>query len=231
LKNKPRFAALVPMRHSSERVPGKNYRCFAGRPLYHHVIETLRSSGCFETIVIDTDSLFIKTDAEEFFPDVVVLDRPQHLRDGSIPMNDVLLHTTGRIDADYYLQTHSTNPLLTAATVNRAVSTFLDHQNTNDSLFSVKRLQTRLWDASGRPLNHDPDKLIRTQDLPPVFEENSCIYLFSRQTLQKRGNRIGAHPLLFEMDTFESWDIDEESDFRLAELLYLNRNNLGGTLT
>ena len=93
-------------------------------------------------------------------------------------------------------------------------------------VFSVKRLQTRLWDANGAPINHDPDKLIRTQDLPPIFEENSCIYIFNRHILEKRGNRIGERPFMFEMSPIESLDIDEEVDFRMAELFFLNRDKL-----
>lgn len=224
---KPKIVALVPMRHESERVSGKNYRQFAGRPLFHHIIDALLMSECFANVVIDTDSPTIMEESALHFPSVTVLERPAHLRDGSISMNDVLLHTTAQVPGDFYLQTHSTNPLLTPATIAFAVHTFLDNLDSKDSLFSVKRLQTRLWDATGRPMNHDPDCLIRTQDLPPVFEENSCIYLFSRQTLEQRGNRIGEHPLLFEMNPVESWDIDEETDFQIAELLCLNRKTIG----
>lgn len=60
---------------------------------------------------------------------------------------------------------------------------------------------------------------MRTQDLPPVFEENSCLYIFTRQTLGEKRNRIGERPYLFEIDTAEAWDIDEELDFAIAEFL------------
>jgi CMP-N-acetylneuraminic acid synthetase len=221
-----KIAAIVPMRHSSERVPGKNYRRFAGKPLFHHVIGSLMACPEIDEVVIDTDSPTIMAEASNCFPSVKVLERPEHLRDGAIPMNVVLLHTTTQVVADYYLQTHSTNPLLSSATISCAIQSFLSNLDKYDSLFSTKRLQTRLWDASSRPINHDPDKLIRTQDLPPVFEENSCIYIFSRQTFEKRGNRIGERPLLFEMNPIESLDIDEEVDFQIAELLFLNRDSL-----
>ncbi len=222
-----KITAIVPMRHSSERVPGKNYREFASKPLFHHVISSLLMCPEISEVVIDTDSSTIKSDTAIHFPTVRVLERPAHLRDGSIPMDDVLLHTTVQIAADYYLQTHSTNPLLSPETISQAVQTFLESLDELDSLFSVKRLQTRLWDASGEPINHDPGKLIRTQDLPPIYEENSCIYMFSRRTLEKKGNRIGEKPLLFEMNALESLDIDEETDFLIAELVYLHRDKLG----
>ncbi len=219
-----KIIAIVPMRHDSERVIGKNYRPFDGVPLFHHVIKSLLACPEISGVVIDTDSPTIVAEGTTLFPSVSVLERPVHLRDGSIPMNEVLLNTTAQVDADFYLQTHSTNPLLSSQTLSNAVQTFLDGRDQYDSLFSVKRLQTRLWNAAGKPINHDPDKLIRTQDLPPVFEENSCVYIFSRQTLEKRGNRIGEKPLLFEMDPIESMDIDEEVDFQIAELLFQHRD-------
>lgn len=220
---KPRLAALVPMRHHSERVPGKNHRPFAGEPLYHHVIRSLSACPLIAEIVIDTDSPVIVQDAAEHFPQVRLIERPAHLRDGHIPMNDVLLHDVSQVEADYYLQTHSTNPLLRAETITRAVQTFLDRREQYDSLFTVTRILTRLWDDQGRPVNHDPAVLLRTQDLPPVFEENSNIYIFTRHNLQRRGNRLGERPLMFEIDRIEAWDLDNELDFQIAEFLFLKR--------
>lgn len=216
---KPRIIAFVPMRHSSERVPGKNYRIFSGKPLFHHILSTLLACREIEKVVIDTDSPVIREDAMRSFPSVGIIDRPERLRGGMVPMNDILLYDAQQYPADFYLQTHSTNPLLTSATISRAIGKFLKDYPDHDSLFSVTRLQTRLWDGQGKPMNHDPDVLLRTQDLPPVFEENSCMYIFTRQMLEKRHNRIGEHPMMYEIDSEEAWDIDEETDFRIAEIL------------
>ncbi|MFI4893957.1 MAG: cytidylyltransferase domain-containing protein [Phycisphaerales bacterium JB058] len=215
----PRIAALVPMRHSSERVPNKNFRPFHGKPLYHWIVAALLDAPSVGEVVIDTDSPTIRDDAAKHFPGVRVIERPEHLRDGSIPMNEVLLNTVKQIDADYYLQTHSTNPLLRAETIERAVRAFHEALPAKDSLFGVTRWQTRFYDADGKAMNHDPSVLLRTQDLPPVYEENSNVYIFSRQTLEERGNRIGHRPVLFEIDRLESTDIDDEEAFRLAEAI------------
>lgn len=216
------IVAFVPMRHSSERVPGKNYRPFVGRPLYHYIVETLLKCPQISLVCIDTDSHTIMEDAAQHFPSVKVLERPAHLRDGATPMNDVLLNSVAQVPADYYLQTHSTNPLLTSETVSQAIAAFLN-QSEHDSLFGVTRLQTRLYDAEGKAMNHDPSVLLRTQDLPPVYEENSNLYLFTQQILEERKNRIGYNPMMFTIDRDEAWDIDEEVDFRIAELLYRDR--------
>ena len=218
---KPTIAAIVPMRHESRRVPGKNYRMFGGRPLYHHVILQLQQCPQISQIIIDTDSEIIRDDAKRHFPRTKVIDRPQHLRSDTTPMNDVLLHSVRSVDADFYLQTHSTNPLLSATTISRAIDNLLSNHPAFDTLFSVTRVQSRLWDSLTRPINHNPAILLRTQDLPPVYEENSCLYLFARQTLESRHNRIGDRPMLFPIDKHEAIDIDEEIDFRIAELMYL----------
>jgi CMP-N-acetylneuraminic acid synthetase len=218
-----RIAALVPMRHHSERVPGKNFRPFAGRPLYQHIVDSLLSCPLVDVIVIDTDSPNILADAERNFPQVRLLERPEHLRAGTVPMNDILLHDVAQVGADYYLQTHSTNPLLQPETISRAIQQFTDSYPVYDSLFAVTKVQTRLWDSLARPVNHNPAILLRTQDLPPIYEENSNLYLFTRETLETRRNRIGQRPLMFEIDCIEAWDIDEEMDFQIAEFLYQKR--------
>lgn len=221
-----RIVALVPMRHRSERVPGKNYRPFVGKPLYHYILSSLLACPLIAEVVIDTDSPVIMEDASQHFPQVRLIERPEHLRAGTVPTNNVLLYDVTQVEADYYLQTHSTNPVLRTETIARAIQLFLDNCPMYDSLFSVTRVQTRLWDSLARAINHNPAILLRTQDLPPVYEENSCLYIFTRTTLEARHNRIGERPLMFEIDRMEAWDIDEELDFRIAEFLYHERERL-----
>ena len=215
-----KLIALVPMRHHSVRVPGKNYRPLAGKPLYHHILNALLAVDAVDEIVVDTDSDLILEGLQQDFPTVKRLRRPEDLRADTVPMNDILLHDTAEFPAEFYLQTHTTNPLLTPETVSKAIETFFTNFPTYDSLFGVTRLQTRLWDRNGKPVNHDPNVLLRTQDLPPIYEENSCIYIFSRQSLLTRRNRLGERPLMFEIPADEAWDIDEELDFTVAETLY-----------
>jgi CMP-N-acetylneuraminic acid synthetase len=207
------------MRHDSQRVPGKNYRSLAGKPLFHHIIGILLACPEIYEVVVDTDSPTIISGLKEHFPQVRILERPDFLRSGEIAMNEVLLYDTSQVEAEFYLQTHCTNPLVRPQTVSRAIQALLASIPSYDSLFSVTRLQTRLWDALGRAINHNPAILLRTQDLPPIFEENSCLYIFTRKTLVSRRNRLGERPLMFEMDASEAWDIDEELDFLIADFL------------
>jgi len=228
-----KLAALVPMRHHSQRVPGKNYRPLAGKPLFHHIIETLLAVPEIETVIVDTDSepvmegvrRLVSTRLNAGFPTVRLIQRPEHLRADDVPMNEILLYDTAQVEADFYLQTHSTNPLLKAETISRGVKTFFDEYPKYDSLFSVTRWQTRLYFQDGRAINHNPLELIQTQDLPPVYEENSCLYLFTRENLARKKHRIGDKPFMFEIDKAEAWDIDEELDFEITDFLMKKRNS------
>ena len=223
-----RIVALVPMRHESVRVPGKNYRPFAGRPLYQHIIQALLDCPLIEEVIIDTDSPAIMKDAEKAFPQVRLMERPEHLRVDTMPMNEVLLNTVRQIDADYYLQTHSTNPLLKAETITGAIETFLAERPAYDSLFGVTGLQVRLWDQLTQAVNHNPNILLRTQDLPPIYMENSNLYLFTQEILERRHNRIGERPLMFDIDAREAWDIDDEFGFHVGEILFKERQKETG---
>ncbi|HKZ44678.1 MAG TPA: acylneuraminate cytidylyltransferase family protein [Anaerolineales bacterium] len=224
--NGKKIVVLVPMRHHSQRVPEKNFRLLAGKPLYHHIITTLLSIPRIHKVVVDTDSSTIIAGLKKNFPSVIILERPEFLRADTVPMNDILLYDTSQVEADVYLQTHSTNPLLKVETINQAIDAFLVAFPARDSLFSVTRLQTRLWDKNGRAINHDPSVLLQTQDLPPVFEENSCLYMFTKEILEKRHNRLGDNPLMFEMDADEAWDIDDELDFSITEFLMKRKDTV-----
>jgi CMP-N-acetylneuraminic acid synthetase len=222
----PRIAAIVPMRHFSRRVSGKNYRLLADKPLYRYILDTLLAIPAITEVIVDTDSQQIIDEVEQQLPRVRIVRRPEHLRSEMTVMNEILLNTVTEVEADYYLQTHSTNPFLSEETLAHAIEMFLAKREQYDSLFSVSPLQVRLWSPDGRALNHDPDNLIRTQDLEPVMEENSCIYIFRKDVLQARGNRIGAHPLVFVMDPSEALDIDTELDWQIAQARLTLANEL-----
>ena len=218
-----KIQALVPMRHHSQRVPGKNYRPLAGKPLFHHVLETLLKVPGIGGVAVDTDSEPVMDGVRRSFPGVQLIARPEHLRADDVPMNDILLYDTAQFEADLYLQTHSTNPLLRAESIAKAIQAFVSAYPERDSLFSVTRLQTRLYFQDGSAINHNPRELIQTQDLPPVYEENSCLYIFTRQNLLKWHHRIGEWPMMFEIAADEAWDIDEELDFTICDFLLKRR--------
>lgn len=223
MKINKRLVALVPMRHHSIRVPGKNYRPLAGIPLYSYILKSLISCSEISEIVIDTDSPIIQDGVRSEFPAVRLIERPEELRGSSVAMNEVIMHDVTKVQADFYVQTHSTNPFLRPETISHAINEFIRSYPGHDSLLSVTPFQMRLWDSAGNPINHDPKVLLRTQDLKPLYVENSCLYIFERETFLERRNRLGKHPLMFEVNAEEALDIDNELDFAIAECLMLRK--------
>jgi len=214
--------ALLPMKQHSARVPGKNFRDFAGKPLFRWMLDTLLSLDEIDRVVINTDARAtlegFGVDAEER---VLIRDRKPELCGDLVSMNRILEDDIDAVQAEMYLMTHTTNPLIKRETVRSALQAYRAGVAAGqaDSLFSVNRIQTRFYREDGSPVNHDPDNLLRTQDLEPWFEENSCLYVFNRASFAETKARIGRHPLLFETPRLESADIDLLADFQLAELV------------
>ena len=216
-----KIIALLPMKKESVRVPNKNMKLFAGKPLYHAVMQTLLESHYIEKVIINTDSEIIADDAQRNFDRVEIHWRPEEIRGDFVPMNKIIAFDLTQSEREHFMQTHSTNPLLRLGNLDKAIDTYFAELERYDSLFSVTRLQTRLYWQNGEPINHNPEELLRTQDLPPVFEDNSNFYIFSRASfLASGGNRIGIKPQMLEIDRLEAIDIDTEEEFELAEILY-----------
>lgn len=221
---KHKLVALLPMKAHSARVKGKNFRPFANKPLFRWILDTLVAMPEIDRVIINTDARTIL--AENGLIDtnrVMIRDRKPELCGDMVSMNKVLADDIENVESDAYLMTHTTNPLLSAATIRGALAKFDAARiaGSGDSLFSVNRFQTRFYRADASPVNHDPKNLIRTQDLEPWYEENSNIYLFTRESFRATSARIGVKPVLFETPLLESADIDDQTGWNLAEIIAL----------
>lgn len=219
-----KFVAMVPMKANSERVPNKNIRDFGGKPLCLHILETLAGLEPVQQIIVNTDSDKIAAIASEI-PKVKIHPRPREICGGHIPMNDIIAYDLENSDGEYYLQTHCTNPLVSAQTLLDAMDFFADNLDKNDSLLSVTPIQQRAYTSDLKPVNHNLGELKNTQDLELILVENSCIYIFTKNSFKKCHNRIGARPAFFRMNQIESCDIDTEEDFQISQYIYLARQN------
>ena len=184
------------------------------------------NSKLIDQVVVNTDcEKIISIIHERYDNKVLIHKRPENLCGDFIPMNEIIKYDLGKLNSEHYIQTHSTNPLFRASTFDKAIQKYWVKINKNDSMFSVTRLQTRLFNQNGYPINHEAGELIPTQRLEPVFEENSNFYIFSRSSfINASNNRIGLKPNMFEVNKLECQDIDNDEDFILAEILYKNRS-------
>jgi len=211
--------ALLPMKANSERVKGKNFRQFCGKPLFRWTLDALLE-------VKEIDQIFINTDARSILAEnnlvetdrIIIRDRKPEICGDLVSMNLVLADDVANIDADVFLMTHTTNPLISTITIQNSLTEFKKAHATGktDSLFTVDKIQTRFYRKDCSAVNHDPANLLRTQDLEPWYEENSNLYIFTRDSFSKTGARIGNNPMMFESPKFESIDIDTQDDWDFA---------------
>jgi CMP-N-acetylneuraminic acid synthetase len=217
-----RIVALLPMKANSERVKGKNFRDFGGKPLFKWVLDTLLSVAEIDLIVINTDARHIL--AEYGLIDnerILIRDRNEQICGDLISMNLIIKDDIKNIESDIYLMTHTTNPFLSRHSVETAIEKFQIAVKAEgaDSLFTVNKVQDRFYDVDVQPINHDPANLIRTQDLDPWYQENSNLYLFSKDSFYKTDARIGANPTMLVTAPYESTDIDTPDDWELGEVM------------
>lgn len=228
--------ALIPIKFNSNRVKGKNYRSMNGKPLYWYVLNTLMKTKSIDRIVVNIDNEWLKDQIKNHFSLIEFYDRPDHLKGDSVSTNSLLIDMIETLklmnDDNIFLQTHVTNPLVSSDTFEKSIELYKNNLKLgHDCLFSAKRLQTRLYKYTNNSerileaVNHNPEELIPTQDLDPIYEENSCIYIFNYEILKKYNHRIGVCPYVFEMSDWESQDIDYEDDFKITELMMISNNN------
>lgn len=213
-----KIVALMPLKANSERVKGKNFKLLGGKPLFQWMLDSMLQVDEISKIIINTDArdLLVENGLKQN-DKIEIRDRKAELCGDFVSMNLILEDDIAAVDADLYLMTHTTNPFVSPETIRRSIAKLKDSDA--DSLFSVNKVQTRFYDKDVQAINHDPDNLVRTQDLPAWFEENSCLYLFTRQSFETTNARIGSKPVMFEMPKLEAVDIDEPEDWQLAQAL------------
>jgi CMP-N-acetylneuraminic acid synthetase len=218
------ITALLPMKAHSERVPNKNFKLIEGKPLFAWMLATLCDIDFVDRVIINTDASLDLFGKYLENPKIVVRDRKQDLRGDLVSMNKIIEDDVLSDDNEIYLMTHTTNPLISKTTCTKAVEAFTERNfSDHDSLFTATKFQGRFYYEGNVAINHDPKELLLTQDLPSVYLENSCMYLFDREIFLRTKTRIGKKPMIFETPQLESIDIDTEDDWLLASLLLSRR--------
>ncbi len=221
MKEKYELTALVPMKEHSKRIPSKNIRLLGKKPLFFYILESLESAKYVEEIIINTDSYKIISLVKKNFPELILIDRPKYLLGDKVPMTPIIEHDLKYVKTKHFLQTHSTNPFLSSKTIDNAINIYFNSLKKGfDSAMGVNIYQTRFYDDKKRPINHNPDVMIPSQDMPYLYEDNSNFYINSVENFYRNKDRVGKNPVFIEVPKLESIDIDEEEDFIIAKALY-----------
>lgn len=208
-----KIIAIMPIKLINERCPGKNTRLLGGKPLLQHELDSLKQTGLCDTI-----NVYCSDDAVvPFLPKGVnYIKRPEFLDLPTSNFTQIFDSFISAVDADIYVYAHATAPFITVGTMKQCIESVKSGKY--DSAFCAIKLQDYLW-QDGEPLNFDASNLPRTQDLKPIYQETSGIYVFTKQVYQEYRRRIGMIPFIKEVSFKEAVDIDNPEDFELAEAL------------
>ena len=205
--------AIMPIKLINERCPGKNTRLLGSKPLLQHELDSLK-----ETCLCDSINVFCSSeDVVPFLPDGVnFVKRPEFLDLPTSNFTQIFTLFMEQNDADIYVYAHATAPFITVDTMKQCIEAVQSGEY--DSAFCAVKLQDYLW-QDGEPLNFDATNLPRTQDLKPIYQETSGVYVFTKEVFEKYHRKIGKKPFIKEVSFKEAVDIDNPEDFDLAEAL------------
>ena len=206
--------AIVPIKRNSVRLPNKNFLDLNGRPLLEYIFKTLQGTTLFEEIYCYTSDPTISY----LLPDgVKVLPRDPQLDLDSATHEELWIPAIEAMPKNSkILMTHATSPLLSIASIRRSYEIF--NKGNYDSVFGVQEIKNHIWFA-GQPLNYKLGNLTATQNISPVLKETNGIYFFKREGFLRSQSRIHGRSKHFILSDFESLDIDNWLDFKVAEAL------------
>ncbi len=209
--------AFVPLKLNNQRTPGKNTKRFDdGSALITVFLRTLIKSKEIDELYVFCSDDIIK---DYLIPGVKYLKRPKYLDTQDATPQDIMHEFTKRVNADIYAVCHCTSPFVTLNHINECFEAV--KSNKYDSSFTAEKMQRLLWDCNNQPLNFEANNIPRTQDLPPIFNEVSAIYVFKKEVFEKYNRRIGLNPHITVVEGIECVDIDYPEDFEIANAIYM----------
>ncbi|MGB0748814.1 MAG: pseudaminic acid cytidylyltransferase [Magnetospiraceae bacterium] len=220
--------AVIPARGGSKRIPGKNIRDFAGKPMIAYPIAAALDSGLFDAVRVSTDTETV-ADVARVAGALVDGKRPAELADDHATILDVMAHEAGPDGdpADWICLIYATAPMLDAALLTeswRALEARIATGEAVDYLVSVATfaypVQRALSIRQGLTMMDPAHLKTRSQDLEPAYHD-AALFAWGR-----RGAWAAKRPLFSErsrpfiVPRFRVQDIDEPEDWETAELLY-----------
>ncbi len=216
---KPVCVAIIPVRGGSKGIPRKNARLLDGKPLLFYAVRAALSSDCFADVVVTTDDEELEYLARKF--GARVIGRSKRLSHDDVGLDEVIVDAVASFEnntglkVDYVASIQATSPLLSAATIQKAVN-----------MCVRKRLQTVVSVVEDRHLGwktgangnlvSDHKRRVNRQYLPMRYRETGGIVVCQRKQLAK-GTRFGKRIEPIKLDKREAIDIDDRFDWCLAE--------------
>lgn len=222
-----KILSIIPARANSKRLPNKNKRPFAGKPLIEWTIDAAKSTKYDCTVVVTTDDAEI-LDYQKKYKDVVFLKRPSELCTDTASSMDVVFHAVGAMleSYDQVLLLQPTSPLRGAHHINSVLD--IAFKTGPKQIVSVKKLSDNVKyiiaesDKGNTFIHNCIDEVYLEANKFKVL--NGAIYFSDAATLQQKKSFINSDTYYYEMSEFDSVDIDTELDWLRAECFFSARS-------
>lgn len=217
-----KIVAFVPAKGDSERVPGKNRAILDGDHLFKRKLRQALDCEHITEVCLDTDDPVLAELADDL--PVSWLERPKALASNATDGHEMFAwECSQRPDADLWVQLLCTAPFISADTIGRAIEMLLADPQA-DSLVGVSRAKQYCWKGGAPAYMEGCKRIPNSVDLPDVTIEAMSLYIVRNDPQNALPiRRIGANPILFELDPIEQIDINTPSDFGIAETIAMGQ--------
>ncbi|MBT3394994.1 hypothetical protein HOA59_02220 [archaeon] len=215
--------AILPCRAGSQRVKQKNIRKFGGQSLLRIKLNQLLRVPELDKIIVTTDDPVVMEICQKIDSPKIFINQEIRPKESYKNTDELIKYVAGiSKENEHILWTHVTSPFIDEQTYSKAINTYLKNLKDYDSLISVQKLNSFIWNKQREPINYDRNdsKWPRTQNIEPLYEINSGIFLINSSLMKQLNDRIGENPYYFECNSIENLDIDWPEDFKLAETLW-----------
>ena len=222
-------------RGGSKGLPNKNVRELLGKPLIAYTIEQALNFKMIDRVVVSTDSEEIAEIAKQFGAEVP-FKRPEHMAVDEAPKLPAIKHAVRyyfeefNYKPDYIIDMDPTSPLRINEDIERCINLLMNdpdcdsvitgYRSNKNPYFNMVEIDT---DGFAR-LSKKPKQLVTTrQSAPPVFAMNASIYAWKTPVLLNQSNLFSGKIKIVEMPENRSIDIDTKMDFKLVEIIMMER--------
>jgi YrbI family 3-deoxy-D-manno-octulosonate 8-phosphate phosphatase len=213
--------AFIPVRCGSKSIPFKNIKVFCGKPLVYWNLKSLQDSKSIDIVYVATDCEEIESIVNNFsFSKVVTYNRDNKNATDKSSTESVMIEFINKNnfkDNDLFLLVQATSPLTQASDFDKAIQTLI--KDKKDSLLTCVRTKRFFWDANNAPINYKPTNRPRRQDFQGLLMENGAFYINSVGNIKKDNNRLSGDMSIYEMEDYNSIEIDDDDDWIAAESL------------
>lgn len=234
-------SVFLPVRKGSQRIADKNTKPFSVHRggLFELKLHQLLSCPLISEVVVSTNCDKVMEIFDNFLSTVYIssprsrpnykcLQRPEELCGDDLKHSDLIDYAARVTQGDHIMLTHCTSPLVDHVQYGSVICEYFKGlQWGYDSILSARKFFNFVFDHNGKMINNSTDqKWPRTQDLDPLFEVNSAVFLAPRSVYNKYHDRVGIKPLFYPMNAIQSIDVDWPEDFLIAEAVYNKMNTL-----